>query len=78
MFSESRMAGRRWRSRRVVARRERAVARLSRRMALEEQKEEQDGEQKEEQGGEQEERLLGRGGRSGTDTAKLLLDKDVG
>jgi hypothetical protein len=53
----------------VVARRERAVARLSMRMALEEQEEEQ--------GGEQEERLLGRGKRSGTDTVKLLLDNKV-
>jgi hypothetical protein len=32
----------------------------------------------EEQGGEQEERLLGRGGRSGTDTTKLLLDNNEG
>jgi hypothetical protein len=86
MFSESRMAGRRWRSRRVVARRERAVARISRRMALEKQ-EEQGGAQEEEQEerteGEKEPEdwhgagLLDRGGRSGTDTAKLLLNNNV-
>jgi hypothetical protein len=40
----------------VVARRERAVARLSRKMALEEQEEEQGGEQEERQKEEQEER----------------------